>query len=279
MSKNCLVTKLHGTVENENLEFLNEVIVEFTSQSPTGTDCFVNALNFSSARIIGDGYILDSNGANPVKSKNVPSDGKLYFSAGRYKLGLKDKLVGSNLSLREGGPYKITNVTIDFDKIGTAAYQYIGNLKLSADCKGSLNNINASALKFLYFTPLDGNHTPITGELSHFATNIIEQIHVPLPQVTVNIGAFAVAIKLTELTVNRTQCSGELNAMIQGMIANGRKFGTLQYLSGYNSTYEGNKIDEYTAVTISFLSSTSYRVTINEVTDTWTLSGGVWSKS
>lgn len=279
MGQNCLVTKLHGTVENENLEFLNEVIVEFTSQSPTGTDCFINASNFSSARIIGDGYILDANGANPVKSKNVPSDGKLYFSAGQYKLGLKDKLVGSNVSIREGGASKVTNVTIDFNKIGTASYQYIGNLRISADCKGSLENINASALKYLYLTPLDGNNTPITGELSHFATNIIEQILIQLPQVTVNIEAFAVATKLTELTVNRTQCSGELNVMIQGMIANGRTFGTLRYLSGHNSTYEGNEIDENTAVTISFLSSTSYRVTINGVTDTWTLSGGVWSKS
>lgn len=275
MNQNCLVTKLHGTVENENLEFLNEVVIEFTSQSATGTDCFVNALNFSSARIIGDGYILDANGANPVKSKAVPSDGKLYFSAGQYKLGLTNKYADGQKWLREGGATKVSNVYIDIDTLGNKSYEYIGNLSITPSSRGNLSSINCQNLKGL---SLNGNAL-IEGNIEQCATSELEFFALPSKHITGNIEAFAISTKLHSLALNRSHCNGELNTLIRGMIENGRKSGTLTYTPGFDSTYDGNVLQEFVAVGISFTSQTSYTVTISGNTDTWNKVNGVWVKS
>jgi len=273
--ENCLVTKLNGIVDNDNLKKFGEVIIEFTSTSQSGTNCFINAINFTKARVIGDGFILDANGSNPVKSKDIPADGKLYFSAGQYKLGLTDMYADEQKWLREGGEIKVSNVYIDIDTLGNKSYEYIGHFYITSSSRGNLSSINCQNLKGL---GLEGNAL-IEGNIEQCATSALEFFQLPSRHISGNIEAFAISTKLYSLHLNRSHCNGELNTLVRGMIENGRKSGTLSYRPGFDSTYDGNVLQEFVAVDISFTSQTSYTVTISGNTDTWNKVNGVWVKS
>ena len=93
----CLVTKLNGSVDNNAILKLGEMRFKVTSTAnPTGASQLIT-FNFNKdceVRIIGDGYITDSNlSANKGKSIVIPAntDTDVYFSNGDYEVSIADK--------------------------------------------------------------------------------------------------------------------------------------------------------------------------------------------
>lgn len=93
----CLVTKLNGSVNNNAILKLGEMRFKVTSAAnPTGASQLIT-FNFNKdceVKIIGDGYITDSNlSANKGKSIVIPANisTDVYFSNGNYEVSIADK--------------------------------------------------------------------------------------------------------------------------------------------------------------------------------------------
>lgn len=93
----CLVTKLNGSVNNNAILKLGEMRFKVTSTAnPSGASQLIT-FNFNKdceVRIIGDGYITDSNlSANKGKSIVIPANTSydVYFSNGDYEVSIADK--------------------------------------------------------------------------------------------------------------------------------------------------------------------------------------------
>lgn len=93
----CLVTKLNGIVNNNAILKLGEMRLKVTSTAnPTGASQLIT-FNFNKdceVKIIGDGYITDSNlsenkGKSIVIPANISTD--VYFSNGDYEVSIADK--------------------------------------------------------------------------------------------------------------------------------------------------------------------------------------------
>lgn len=113
MSTNCLVTKLKGTVNNDNLEILGTIVLK--TKNTSGTKITISALNGTVAKpvkiSVSNGALYPYNSstelAQPASrgaAKNLPIDisttsaGKLYI-ADKYNLTQftpKDELIDSN---------------------------------------------------------------------------------------------------------------------------------------------------------------------------------------
>ena len=167
--ENCLVTKLKGTVDNNNLPIFDAVRIHINStaassaaQSDRGFSCnaypmttltleniggsFVN----SEGQIIGDGKTLTIN--------NTPTPTNFYYSANTTMILVKGKQNIYTLSVPDG------NCTyIDFEDIG-----YASKLQSFAVC-GAGQTGDLSDLSLLKLTSLTINGSPITGNISSLA--------------------------------------------------------------------------------------------------------------
>lgn len=275
-----LFTKFKSEMNNDSLPFFGEVVLSLTSTDQTGTNCKFNVQGWDYARVIGDGYILDANGQNPVKEKEITqSDYQLYFSSGTYTIGLRNRYNPGPFNLRCGGTTPPTNIIVDLDTIHGMDFENLGSLVTKYESSGSIEGLRVKERIDLETSSASGvsDFEGSIEEITLLSSSSLRSVRLAFPRINGSIEYFSECIKLDYLYLNRTYCTGELNNLVQGMCDNGRSNGTLKYISSHSSTYKGTDIPEFTTVTVSFISSTKYSVIINGVTETWEKSGGTWS--
>lgn len=89
----CLVTKLKGTVSDENIAKLGEYVVQISAGGIVEFKVY-STLNTVNLRIVGNGYFTNSDGLqNLGKNKTIEAsqDDVLYLSAGNYDIYISDK--------------------------------------------------------------------------------------------------------------------------------------------------------------------------------------------
>lgn len=182
----CLVTKLNSIVDNNAILKLGEMRFKVTSTAnPTAASQLVT-FNFNKTcevKIIGDGYITDSNlSANKGKSivilANTSTD--VYFSNGNYEVSIADKystVVFKGFS---------TNVSIDIED-----FKYSNNLgTLLSLSKESFGDVSCLK-KLVSLKVLNLSSYTATGKLSDLS------------------GLTA----LTELSISNSKIEGDLSAI------------------------------------------------------------------
>lgn len=158
---NCLVTKLKGVVDNDNLRkigeliFYTDVVDEYNSVS--------NMLRFRHSQPItvrileGDGFLVDSDmSSNPVKSKTLIADSTgfsdIYFTNSSMKLGVCDVKNVSEIHVSNADTTYVTlkALRFDFDECKylyrNFNFLYLNYAKVTGNIKNILCSINAPYL-------------------------------------------------------------------------------------------------------------------------------------
>lgn len=230
----CLVTKLNGSCNNEELLKIGEGVVNISSVSNPSKATQGFLFEFTAAtevRIIGDGYFTnESLSDNYGKSKTITNT-PVYLSNGDYKLTYNK--------------YKLTKIrafdgitsssTINNKTIHTKYFKYSKNLSF-VDCviEGDIANLaNCSNLTFLgamnctnFFgdiSALQNCHslkaiyvygTKLSGDISVFSgKNEVNTAYLEGTKVSGDISAFANNPALIRLYLNKTSCNGDISSL------------------------------------------------------------------
>ena len=231
----CLVTKLKGAVDNQNLLRIGEMRIKFNKVSnPTDTtQCIIFKVSRDTKiEIIGDGYFTDSslaqnNGKNLTILANVSTE--VYVSNNDIEFSIPDKYAIANISVKE--QYR-GNASFDIEglKFSTSltnlyltnmpAYGDIINLKnLTALTKLTVSNTQISgdiaALKNLTaLTNINLDNTQISGDIINLKNlTALTNMTVSNTQISGDIINLKNLTALTKLTVSNTQISGDIAAL------------------------------------------------------------------
>lgn len=218
----CLVTKLNGIVDNNAILKLGEMRFKVTSTAnPTGASQLIT-FNFNKdceVRIIGDGYITDSNlSANKGKSIVIPANTStdVYFSNGDYEVSIADKY---SIVVFKG--YS-TNASINIEDLkysNTLAFLWSLSQKSFGD---------VSCLKDLVgLTTLQLASDTATGKLSDLSRLVaLTELNIPDSKIE---GDLAEISDLTKLTILY------LPAGVSGNVSSLAKMTSLTDLEAFNS--------------------------------------------
>ena len=225
----CLVTKLNGSVDNNELLKIGEIRIKVESvESPTkDTQGFgVSFTEPTTVEIVGDGYFTDNNlTENKGKSMVVSNlQGVIVSQATTVSIRNKYKLSAINVFIPSGNPYGINKVL------------NIEDLKYST----SLNSLNLSNMQ------ASGDIASLKS-LTSLSTLILR-----LTQVSGDIANLQNLTALTTLDIS--------NANISGNITNLRNLTALTTLDISNATkVEGDiaNLRNLTALTKLFISNTN----------------------
>ena len=216
----CLVTKLNGSVNNNAILKLGEMRFKVTSAAnPTAASQLV-AFNFNKnceVRIIGDGYITDSNlSANKGKSIVIPANTStdVYFSNGDYEVSITDKYsvvafkgYSSNVSINIED-FKYSNnlgilTSLSKKSFGDVSYlkDLVGlkTLNLSSyNITGKLSDLS----RLTSLTEITLSESKIEGDLSEISDLAsLQTLYLPLG-VSGNVSSLAKMTALTHLQIS-----------------------------------------------------------------------------
>ena len=216
----CLVTKLNGSVNNNAILKLGEMRFKVTSTAnPTGASQLIS-FNFNKnceVRIIGDGYITDSNlSANKGKSIviNANTSTDVYFSNGDYEVSIADKYsivvfkgYSNNASINiedfkysKGLTFLWSNSQKSFGNV-SCLKDLVGltNLSLSSyNCTGKLSDLS----RLTSLTELNISNSKIDGDLSEISDLAsLQTLYLPVG-VSGNVSSLAKMTSLTYLQIS-----------------------------------------------------------------------------
>lgn len=230
----CLVTKLNGSCNNEELLKIGEGVVNISSVSNPSKATQGFLFEFTAAtevRIIGDGYFTnESLSDNYGKSKTITNT-PVYLSNGDYKLTYNK--------------YKLTKIrafdgitsssTINNKTIHTEYFKYSKDLSfvdgiIEGDIAILANSSNLTYLGANNSTNFFGDisalqnchnllaiyaiRTKLSGDIRVFSgKNKIRIINLERTEVSGDISAFANNPALTSLYLNYTHCKGDISSL------------------------------------------------------------------
>ena len=229
----CLVTKLKGSVDNNELLRIGEMRIKVESvESPTkDTQGFGVAFTEpTTVEIVGDGYFTDNNlTENKGKSMVVSSlQGVIVSQATTVAIRNKYKLIHLNVFIPSGSPYGINKVlNIDDLKYSTSLNSiHLSSMQASGDIanlKNLTNLINlildatkvvgdiANLKNLTNLTALSISRTNVSGDISNLKnlTNL-EKLLLNNTKVAGDIVNLKDLTNLTELDLHKTQISGDI---------------------------------------------------------------------
>lgn len=218
----CLVTKLNSSVNNNAILKLGEMRFKVTSTAnPTSASQLV-AFNFNKiceVKIIGDGYITDSNlSANKGKSIVIPENTStdVYFSNGDYEVSIADKY---SVAMFKG--YS-NNASIDIED-----FKYSNGLTLLTSLSQKSFGDVSSLKNLVGLTSLNLSSYSCTGKLSDLSrlTALTEMIF-PNTKIEGDLSEISDLAKLTILY---------LPAGVSGNLSSLAKMTSLTDLEAFNS--------------------------------------------
>lgn len=243
----CLITKLNGQVDNNNLYGIGELRIKFskvTSPTDKSQGISVNFIKDTKLEILGDGYFTDQAlSANKGKTIIVPANiqTKVYVSNSDLYLCIMDKYALNSLSftplLDDNTGYYAKNKELNLEELkystrilkliiyGSKAYGDISSLK------------NLTNLRYLRI-----DSTDISGDISSLKnlTNLT-YLEIGFTNVSGNISALSNMTNLTYLGADSTAISGDVSSLerlvkIQFLMLNNVKLsGDVSALGGMTS--------------------------------------------
>lgn len=253
MSTNCLVTKLKGSVNNDNLEILGTIKVNATSEWIENKELYIGYKTALEHHIVevadGSSHIIPEGESETVSSLDFyyPKNNRMFnLTPGNYNLIIPDKYDIITL--------KVYNIDINSLKYCTGLtsitikggrYNYTGE---TDKCTGDLSSLaNLTGLRYLRIDSYS-----VTGDLSAFKdyTDIIEvDIH---GNFTGDIANFKKCVNCTQaLFINAVNVSGNAENLFSGLYANGKRSGSLSF-SILNTSAKFNNQSWTTSFIITF---------------------------
>ena len=208
----CLVTKLKGAVDNQNLLRIGEMRIKFNKVSnPTDTtQCIIFKVSRDTKiEIIGDGYFTDSslaqnNGKNLTIRANVSTE--VYVSNNDIEFSIPDKYAIANIFVKE--QYR-GNASFDIEglKFSTSLTNlYLTNMPAYGDI-AALKNLTA-------LTNINLDNTQISGDIAALKNlTALTKLTASNTQISGDIAALKNLTALTKLTASNTQISGDIAAL------------------------------------------------------------------
>lgn len=259
----CLVTKLNGVAQNNELLKMDECSVRFkVSNSPTSLEV-PSGINFSVDNVAYTKGSAISVGEHLLKISPKSSLEYIRFTDDNIVVDLSSlKGTGNMLSLKEinqtntstfykGNCYKGNLLDlIDFSNLEKMEFEGCTGMKGSTS---DLLNFPKIKIFYGYKTSIDFSDISPLLQLK-----TLEDLR--LGGKGVNIEPLAVLTNLKKLTCAYAEFSGSIENLAQGMLDNGRTAGTLIANCSYSDvTYKGNKSSKIVSYTITF-SDGSYSV-------------------
>lgn len=229
----CLVTKLNGSVDNNELLRIGEMRIKVESvDSPTkDTQGFgVAFAEPTTVEIVGDGYFTDNNlTENKGKSMVVSgSQGVIVSQATTVAIRNKYKLLQINAFIPSGSPYGENKVlNIDDLKYSTSLnILNLSNMQASGDI-ASLKSLTSLSALILRYTQVSGDianlknltaltnltvsNTNISGDIANLKNlTALTSLILNDTKVEGNIANLQNLTALTKLSINNTQISGDI---------------------------------------------------------------------
>lgn len=206
----CLVTKLKGSVDNNELLRIGEMRIKVESvESPTkDTQGFgVFFTEPTTVEIVGDGYFTDNNlTENKGKSMVVSSlQGVIVSQATTVAIRNKYKLLQLHVFIPSGSPYGKNKVlNIDDLKYSTSLNSLnLSNMQASGDIASlkSLTSLSNLVLRF----------TQVSGDISNLQNlTALTSLDISNTKVSGDIANLQNLTALTKLFINNTQISGDI---------------------------------------------------------------------
>lgn len=233
----CLVTKLQGIVNNENLQKLDELIVDYKAGAATDYSKQKVHVKYSFGspviRVIGSKLVDTSgNDAQIVSGDNYVSNfdchicidkrellSDLAFDGERFAFNLSELLYCKNMANFTGSNSSGVNGDISCFKSTTK----IKRISLYGD-------------------------TNVRGDISVLANYDIEQLILhSCPNITGTLNSLLNSTSLFDVQLVGTQISGNVNEFLTNL-AKKKKSGNLRFFSGWNSNlrYNGTSFDDKT---------------------------------
>lgn len=271
----CLVTKLNGSTENDNLKYLDSVVIQFkhvdkqtaknssiviqsvSKDAPVKVECLKG--NFTSS---------DFSAVNGT-SKDVINE-RLYVSNGAIiKVSKKQDITKISF---DDGVGDDSNKIIDFSDL-----KYCKGLKylsISGDISGSVELANNNSLSYLSITNSNIYATTedISKVLSSEATRLILTNAISLKG---DISLLGDKTGLIIMYLTNTDISGSVESLLENMWKNGRRSGNVVITTGHNLTFDGETHGDY-GYTISATFSENSIVASSKITKTY--NGTTWVK-
>ena len=229
----CLVTKLNGSVDNNELLRIGEMRIKVESvESPTkDTQGFgVAFAEPTTVEIVGDGYFTDNTlTENKGKSMVVSSlQGVIVSQATTVAIINKYKLLSLHVFIPSGNPYgenKVLNLE-DLKYSTPLTSLNLSRMQVSGDI-ANLKNLTALTSMLLRYTQVSGdianlkNLTALTG-LDFFATKIsgdianlknltaLTSLNIATTKISGDIANLKNLTALTSLDISKTNLSGDI---------------------------------------------------------------------
>lgn len=244
--ENCLVTKLKGTVDNNNLKKLGVLTIKYSNYSSfdanvnfaiqtVGTGVTVKAV---------DSYFVNSSGVNIGDTLNISSNTDSYVLPAPVGSGTIE--IHNKYNLKS---LKVTDTK--FDAINTSEIDYLVNVEtIRVRLVGSLEYAKMLSQISIFEQKIFNN---VFGDISNFAghTHLTELNLSNQRDVDGNILSVGECIALTKLSIGGTIVYGTIESFVQAQrvarvaagLSEGNSVGiTMSYLSTCNVTFDGSPV-------------------------------------
>lgn len=272
----CLVTKLSGSAENDNLKYLDSVVIQFKPvdvQTVKNSSIVIQSVSQSTPVKVeclkGNFTSSDFSTVNGT-SKDVTNE-RLYVSNGAIiKLSKKQDILKISF---DDGVGDDSNKIIDFSDL-----KYCKGLKyllISGDISGSVELASNNSLLYLSIT--NSNIYATTEDISKvLSPEVTELVLTKATSVKGDISLLGDKIGSTKMLLTYTDISGSVESLLENMWRNRRRSGKVVIVTGHNLAFDGQTHGDY-GYTIAATFSDNSIVASSNITKTF--NGSTWVKS
>lgn len=272
----CLVTKLSGSTENDNLKYLDSVVIQFKPvdvQTAKNSSIVIQSVSQSTpvkVECLKGNFTSSDFSANSGISTDVTND-NIYVSNGAIiKLSKKQDIAKISF---DDGVGDDSNKIIDFSDL-----KYCKSLKyltISGDISGSVELANNNSLLYLSMknTNIYATTEDISKVMSPAATDLVLT---KATSVKGDISLLGDKIGLTTMYLTYNDISGSVESLLENMWRNGRRSGRVTIVTGHNLAFDGQPHGDW-GYTITATFSDNSIVASSDITKTF--NGSIWVKS
>ena len=272
----CLVTKLIGSTVNDNLKYLDSVVIQFKPvdvQTAKNSSIVIQSVSQDApvkAECLKGNFTSSDFSANSGISKDVTNN-IIYVSNGAIiKLSKKQDIAKISF---DDGVGDDNNKIIDFSDL-----KYCKGLKhliISGDISGPVELANNNSLLYLSIT--NSNIYATTEDISKvLSPAATELVLTKATSVKGDISLLGDKTGLTNMYLTYTDISGSVESLLENMWRNGRRSGRVNIVTGHNLAFDGQTHGDYGYTIIATFSENSI-VASSSITKTF--NGSTWVKS
>lgn len=272
----CLVTKLSGSVENDNLKHLDSVVIQFKPvdvQTAKNSSIVIQSVDQNTPVKVEclKGNFTSSDFSTANGTSTQVNNARLYVSNGAI-IKLSGKQDIAKISF-DDGVGDDGNKTIDFSDL-----KYCKGLKhllISGEISGSVELANNNSLLYLSIT--NSNIHATTEDISKVLSP--EATHLVLTKATFvegDISLLGGKVGLIKMYLTYTDISGSVESLLESMWRNGRRSGKVTITTGHNLAFDGGTHGDF-GYTVDATFSASSIVASSNITKTF--NGSTWVKS